>query len=66
MFKIGNRVNIVMIIYLFVIKMVIVVGVISVLYVKGNFIVINLLMLIKIMFILDKLLKRIVIVMIIL
>lgn len=46
--------------------MVIVVGVISVLYVKGNFIVINLLMLIKIMFILDKLLKRIVIVMIIL
>lgn len=66
MFIIGKIVKSVMIVYLFVIKIVIVLFVMYKLYLKGNFIVVSLLMLIKMMFIFDNLLKRIFIVMIIL
>lgn len=66
MFIMGKVVNVVIIIYLFIIKLIVIIDVIYKVYLKGNFIVMNWFILIKLMFNCDKLLKRIVVVIIML
>lgn len=66
MFIMGKVVNVVIIMYLFIIKLIVIIDVIYKVYLKGNFIVMNWFILIKLMFNCDKLLKRIVVVIIML